>query len=101
MVTAGGGRSDLDPDVVYPVDMDEYQWWETESKGCLAVTVRWDAGERAVTFYDPVRLNQSMNVDIARQGYFAERIIVVPRVTREAVEATVRAIAQRGYTEFS
>ena len=57
--------------------------------------------ERAITFYDPVRLSQSMNVDLACQGYFAERIIVVPRLTREAAEAAVRAIGQHGFTELS
>jgi hypothetical protein len=87
----------LDPEVVYPVEMDDYQWWETESKGWLAVTVRWDGGEQEMTFYDPVRLSQSMNVDLARQGYFAERIIVVPKLTREAVESSARAIAERGF----
>jgi hypothetical protein len=101
MVTAHGGRSELNPEVIYPVDMGEYEWWETESKGWLQVTVRWDAVERAISFYDPVRLSQSMNVDLVRQGYFAERIIVVPRLTREAVESAVRAIAQHGFTEFS
>jgi hypothetical protein len=100
MVAAHGGRSELDPEVIYPVDMGEYEWWETESKGWLEVTVRWDAAERAITFYDPVRLSQSMNVDLARQGYFAERIIVVSRLTREAVESAVRAIGQQGFTEF-
>jgi hypothetical protein len=80
--------------------MDEYDWWEAESKGWLAVTVRWDAGQWAITFYDPVRLSQSMNVDLARQGYFAEQIIVVPRITREAVESAARAIAQCGFAAF-
>lgn len=90
----------MDPEVIYPVDMGEYEWWETESKGWLEVTVRWHTAERAITFYDPVRLSQSMNVDLARQGYFAERIIVVPTLTREAVESAVRAIGEQGFTEF-
>ncbi|GGN84139.1 hypothetical protein GCM10010112_63170 [Actinoplanes lobatus] len=92
----------MNPEVIYPVDMGEYEWWETGSKGWLQVTVRWDAAEWAITFYDPVRLSQEINLDLARQGYFAERIIVVPSLTREAVEAAVQAIAQHdGFADFS
>jgi hypothetical protein len=86
--------------IIYPIDMDDYAWWETEQKGWIEVTVRWVSGERVVTFYDPTRLLQSVNVDLASHGYFAERIVVVPSVTRDALESAVATIAAHDFIEI-
>jgi hypothetical protein len=93
------GRDDLH--IVYPVEMDEYAWWETERKGWIEVTVRWASGERAITFYDPTRLLQSVSAELARHSYFAERIVVVPSVTRSALESAVSAMALQDFIEIS
>jgi hypothetical protein len=87
--------------IIYPIDRDDYAWWETEQKGWIEVTVRWASGERMVTFYDPTRLLQSVNADLAGRGYFAERVVVVPSVTREAVESAMAAIAEHDFIEMS
>src|SRR4051812_40267143 len=45
---------------------------DTESKGWIEVTVRWAGGQRAITFYDPTRLSQSVQDMLTNAGYFAE-----------------------------
>lgn len=91
----------MDPQIIYPIDMDDHAWWETEQKGWIEVTVRWASGERVVTFYDPARLLHSVDVELARQGYFAERIVVVSAVTRDAVESAVTAMARSDFAEMA
>jgi hypothetical protein len=87
----------MDPQIIYPIDMDEYAWWETEQKGWIEVTVRWPSGEQVVTFYDPTRLLQTVNDDLSGRGYFAERIVVVSSVTRDALESVVTAMARHDF----
>jgi hypothetical protein len=38
-----------------------------------------------------------MSSDIAHRGYFAERIVVVPNVTKDVLESTVSAMAEHGF----
>ena len=90
----------MDPQIVYPIDMDDYAWWEVEQKGWIEVTVRWASAERVVTFYDPTRLLQSVDVDLKRRSYFAGRIVVVPAVTRSALESAVTAMARLDFIEM-
>jgi hypothetical protein len=94
----------LDPvaQIVYPARMDDYDWEMTRSKGWIEITVRWAEDEKAITFYDPVRLAQEVEAAVARQGYFAESaVIVVPAVTEEAVEAAVARLAQRRFVDIA
>ncbi|MFB7452954.1 hypothetical protein [Streptomyces sp. NPDC056194] len=78
--------------------MDEFDWSVQEAKGWLDVTVAWDGGRRVVEVYDPVRLAQSVASDVARIGRFtARRLLVVPRVTPENIEAAITAIADESF----
>lgn len=77
--------------VVYPATMDEYDWAMTEAKGWIEVTVRSTEGVNRITFYDPVRLAQEVQ-DAMKQppGYFTESaVVVVPTVTKGAIEAVI------------
>jgi hypothetical protein len=66
------------------------------------LTVGWDGGQEAITFYDPTRLAQEVQATMAQPGYFAERaLVVVPTVTSDAIEAAVAAIARRGFVDVS
>jgi hypothetical protein len=91
----------MEPHIIYPVEMDDYAWWETEQKGWIEVTVRWASGEQAVSFYDATRLLQSVGEGLAHRGYFTERIVVVPKVTKEALESVVATMAQYDFIEIS
>lgn len=53
--------------------MDDHDWAMTETKGWIEVTVRWAGGEHAVTFYDPIRLAQTVQTVLTQSGFFAER----------------------------
>jgi copper chaperone CopZ len=81
--------------------MDDDDWTITEVKGWIEVTVSWPEGEKAITFYDPSRLTQEIRDGIAGHGYFAESaVVVVPTVTREAIEAAVAQMAESGFAEL-
>ncbi|MDI6102072.1 hypothetical protein QLQ12_25975 [Actinoplanes sp. NEAU-A12] len=90
----------MEPYIIYPVDMDDYAWWETEQKGWIEVTVRWASGQRAVSFYDATRLLQSVDDGLAHRGYFTERLVVVPKVTKEALESVVATMAEHDFIEM-
>jgi hypothetical protein len=86
----------------YPHAMDAYDWAIAETKGWIEVTVRWEHGQRVITFYDPTRLAQEVAGAISRAGYFADGVqVVVPTLTRDAIEAAVAAIARRGFMDIS
>jgi hypothetical protein len=83
--------------VVYPASMDDYDWAMTEAKGWIEIAIRSAEGEKAITFYDPVRLAQEVANAMTGPGYFAESaVVVVPAVTREAIEAVVARMARSG-----
>lgn len=73
-----------------PDDFDDYAW-EVEAKGWFPadVAVR-DGGVHQVIFYDPVRLRQDVEADLAesRPATFA-RLVVVERVTATAMTHAV------------
>jgi hypothetical protein len=78
-----------------PDDFDDYAW-EVEAKG-----VFWDArittdGEAlAVVFYDPARLAQDVAEELDHEGICAlRRVIVIPRLTREAMVDAARRLPQ-------
>jgi hypothetical protein len=87
--------------VVYPLAMDDFDWAMTEAKGWIEVTVHWTGGDRTVTFYDPVRLAQEVQSALAGPGYFTERTsVVVPTLSKEAIEAVVALLAQRDFADI-
>lgn len=88
--------------VVYPDTMDDFDWEMTKAKGWIEVTIRWAGGHRVITFYDPIRLAQEVHDAIAQPGYFAApTLVVVPTLTRDAIEAAVTAIARRNFMDVS
>jgi hypothetical protein len=87
--------------VIYPSSMDDYDWYMTESKGWIEVTVQWATRRKTITFYDPTRLAQEVQSAVTRSGYFAESaVVVLPAVTKEAIEAVVAQMAQRRFADI-
>lgn len=84
----------------WPPDFDNHAW-EIESKGRFA-GLEVAVGARIIrpTFYDPVRLAQDVAAEIGNDGIFTEPcLIVIERVTRETIEATVANLAASGALE--
>jgi hypothetical protein len=87
--------------IEWPVPLDELDWMTQEAKGWIMVTVVWDGGQRIVTFYDPVRLMQSVTIELDTRGIFAEgSLVVVPRVTLDAVETAIARFAERDFADI-
>ncbi|GAA2909249.1 hypothetical protein Acy02nite_88740 [Actinoplanes cyaneus] len=87
--------------VIYPASMDDYDWAMTETKGWIEITVQWDARRKTITFYDPTRLAQEVQSAATRSGYFAESaVVVLPAVTKEAIEAAIAQMAQRHFADI-
>ena len=90
----------MDFRIEWPEPMDEFDWAHQEAKGWLDVTVAWNGGTRVVEIYDPVRLAQSVNGEVARVGRFSSRsLLVVSSVTPENIQAAVAVIADEGFFE--
>lgn len=88
------------PRVVFPDGFDERAAFEVPLKGWLSARIEAEDGARyAVSFFDPVRLQQELEDDTKRgQPYFAEPgLIVLPEVTVEAIEGAVQSLWQRGF----
>jgi hypothetical protein len=104
--TYGEGASVMATDtsayaIVFPDWYDERRELETPAKGWLSgVEVHLDDGRRyGLTFYDPVRLAQTLEDD-ARSGqpYFAEPgLVVLPEVSTAAIQAAVPGLLRAGY----
>ena len=82
-----------EPELVLPDDFDDYAW-EVEAKGCLLdATVRWSGYDFVVSFYDPVRLAQTIASDLEQSSQTAfDRLVVLSHLTREGVCAAARAL---------
>lgn len=85
----------------WPVTMTELDWVMQEVKGWIAVTVVWDRGQRAISFYDPVSLMQSVTTDLETHDFFAEgSLVVVPKITLDAVESAIATFAERDFADI-
>ena len=83
-----------EPEFVLPDDVDDFGW-ELESKGCfLNGTVVWSGRDFLVDFYDPVRLAQTIASELeqSRHTTLDRRVVVVDRVTPDAMRAAARAL---------
>jgi hypothetical protein len=82
----------------FPPYFDEVQF-EITAKGYFAdATII--VGERRYrpAFYDPVRLAQDLQDELATNGVFVERsIVVVDQVTRELIERAVAGLARGNF----
>ncbi|MFD0375674.1 hypothetical protein [Streptomyces sp. NPDC127112] len=88
--------------IKFPENLDEFDWFEVENKGWLdGVRVSWEGHSCTLSFFDEIRLPQVIAVDIERLGYFASmNVIVVRRVTRDAVDQAVSLMASRGFVDL-
>ena len=81
----------------FPLDFDDYGW-EVESKGWFdGAEVLWEGAVIRLTFYDPVRLAEEVNEELgASRTPTFRNLVVVPVVTRYAMERAVRALVETG-----
>ncbi|WP_444947609.1 hypothetical protein [Micromonospora ureilytica] len=99
--TSGGSDSPPGVRIVYPDAMDESDWSMTESTGWIEITVHWAGSKKAITFYDPTRLSQEVQSALAESGYFVERAaVIVPTLSKEAIEAVVALMALRHFVDI-
>lgn len=75
---------------------------EYEAKGYFAdSTIVIDDVEIRPTFYDPVRLSQTIEADLDFHGFFCEpHVIVVPSVNRRNMIAAVEKLASGGFLDL-
>jgi hypothetical protein len=79
--------------------LDEVPWGETEARGYLPATLSDGRREIDVVFYDPTRLAQDIEAEVRSRARFASPpIVVVPSVTRSAVEEAAQALADQGFS---
>ncbi|ANM30465.1 hypothetical protein ABI59_14135 [Acidobacteria bacterium Mor1] len=83
--------------VEFPVFFEECDWQTIEAKGWLTGVVVVARDRRStVTFYEPVRLGQTIEDDLSTDAIFFERnLIVLPSVTRRNMEAALDRMAIR------
>lgn len=83
--------------LLLPDDFDAFAP-EIEAKGWYPEAVVVFDGRRFVlNVYDPIRLAQDVAAEIANGGFFFEpNLIVMPTVTRDAIERAMRTIVSRG-----
>lgn len=79
--------------LVVPEDFDGYAW-EVEAKGVFwDATIKGGGPQFSVTFYDASRLAQDIAAEIAAgRPFIVQRLIVVKRITREAMVQAVESI---------
>jgi hypothetical protein len=93
---------DLQPFTIeFPEGYDERFEFETPLKGWLAgVVVRLEDGSRyKLCFYDPVRLQQTVD-DGAQMGraYFTEPgLVIVPEVSTEGIREAVSGLVRENF----
>lgn len=89
--------------ILFPEDYDELAAFEHSKKGYLRdVVVRLEsAGDYILYFIDPVRLQQDLESEVeSGRSYLSEpNMIVIPEVTREAIETTVASLVEEGFFE--
>ena len=84
--------------------LDDYEILEMSSKGfCLGVTAELpDGSRRQLSFYDPGRLTQDLELDIAGGNapcLAFPGLIVVPEVRPEWMQRAVDYLASQGFFE--
>lgn len=85
-----------------PADFNEYAW-EIESKGCLEIDIEIYGNVYTFNFYDPVRLNQTIQDDLdSHQFFFYENMVVIPSVNIKNIEYFINDIINTPYlTSFN
>ncbi len=85
-------------EIVWPDELDDFDWSMVESKGWLSgVKIKVGADTIEPLFYDKARLLQDVEAELELSGYFAEpAIIVLERVTQQAIEQVIERMASAG-----
>jgi hypothetical protein len=87
-------------DIEFPPDYFDRGEVETPSKGWLPVTVILGGERYSLTFYDPVRLQQSLD-DIVSSGrgvHFSDPgLVIVPEVTTANIRRAVADLVAEGF----
>jgi len=87
--------------IQFPEYFDSYAG-EIEAKGVFT-DVKIVVGDKThePVFYDLARLAQDIAADLERDGLFSVgAIVVVPRVTREEIEAAVATLSEGGFSRL-
>lgn len=78
-------------------DFSEYAW-EVESKGCFEVDIKIFDKIYTFNFYDPIRLNQTIEDDLSlNQYFFYENMVVLPKVNLRNIEKFIEDIIDTPY----
>jgi len=78
-------------------DFSEYAW-EVESKGCFEVDIKIFDKIYTFNFYDPIRLNQTIEDDLnLNQYFFYENMVVLPKVNLRNIEKFIEDIIDTPY----
>lgn len=89
------------PTLTFRYGFDHDDEIDTPLKGYRsdAIVVAPDGQEYTVYFYDPVRLRQDLEEEIKNgRPYVAEPgLIILPQVTRQAMESAVQELWLQGY----
>lgn len=92
----------LNYQVMYPDEFDDFEWADIEAKGWLDdVRIVREDEVFTMSVFDEIRLLQAIDVDVKRQGFFvANRLLVVPSVTRENIELAVSRMSEHSFPDF-
>lgn len=78
-------------------NFSEYAW-EIESKGCFEVDIKIFDKIYTFNFYDPIRLNQTIEDDLnLNQYFFYENMVVLPKVNLRNIEKFIENIISTPY----
>lgn len=85
----------MEPYLVLPQAWDEFTAFEVEEKGWFEARVVVSGREESVSFYDPVRLAQEIDADVAAHKNFAvHNLIVVEHVTADEMSRAISRLSQ-------
>ncbi|GAA1562475.1 hypothetical protein GCM10009804_18980 [Kribbella hippodromi] len=84
--------------LVLAQEMDDYDWAEAESRGVLLNARLERAGRQfPVIFFDPERIRSAAAIGTeAGEPYYEPNVIMLPALSRTAVEAAVERLARNG-----
>jgi hypothetical protein len=78
-------------------DFSDYAW-EVESKGCLELDIQIFDKIYTFNFYDPIRLNQTIENDLnSNQYFFCENLVILPKVNLKNIEKFIEDIIDTPY----
>lgn len=95
---------DIYPRLVFPYGFDKRDNFEAPERGFYGPAVVEMSGDKkyAVTFYDPARLAQELEIlCVAGTAWLAEPgLIVLQEVTEDNMRAAVKQLAEDGFFDY-